>query len=69
MNETTRILWALLRFQNPDEMSLMFKSADGIEDFAVKIKEYVESVLLEEVDWNTIAQRFAEIPFEDSRSD
>lgn len=64
MNETTKALLALLLADNSDEMVVMLKATDSIEAFAVSVKDYVEGPLMEEVDWNEIAQHFAELPFD-----
>jgi len=64
MNQTTKALLALLLTENFDELVAMFRAADGIEEFAERIRYYTESVLLEEADWDAIARHFAELPFD-----
>lgn len=63
MNETTKVIRNLLIDHNPDEMAIMFKSADGMEEFADAINSYVATVVMAEIDYGAIAEFFAEMPY------
>lgn len=62
MNETTKAIRNLLLDHNPTEMSVTFANCE-LAEFPDKIREYVENVILPEIDYQKIADFFAEMPF------
>ena len=66
MNETTKAIFKLLVEHNRDEMSLMFREADGMEPFYDGVENYIWMLIASEVDFKAIATEFAELPFREA---